>query len=486
MLRVALISSPISLEERYGGFAGAGNTESSYALVCLAAVAEREGIDVRIIDAAAENLSIEQTVTEIREYKPDIAGISSTTAGIVASGKLAECLKELDKGIITIIGGCHVTSLPEETLAEFNSFDIAVIGEGERTFTEILRAINETGTIPTTLPGTALRLNGHFSPNVRRQLIDDLDRLPLPAWRLLRGFPDTFLPSPARINRFPCASVVLTRGCPNRCQFCDRSVFGNKVRSYSPAYAINMFKDLANNFGVREILIEDDTFIISHPWLKEFCELFMSEKIDITWSCLGRADRVTADILKLMRKAGCWHISYGIESGDQRILDAMRKGEDLSRMKEAVRWSREAGLKTKGFFMVGFPGETVESLRSTKELALKLLLDDISVMQLTPFPGTALYKSASEYGVFEKDWRKMNTLSTVFVPHGFTGEDMEKARSEMLREFYFRPSVLIRKFFDVISNPRLFWYMFKGFLVLLKVVKKVDKNHGYVVHSKVS
>jgi len=472
MLRVALISSPISLEERYGGFAGAGNTESSYALVCLAAVGEREGMDIRIIDAAAENLSVEQTIIEIKEYKPDIVGISSTTAGIVASGKLAECLKELDKKIITIIGGCHVTSLPEETLAEFNGFDIAVIGEGELTFTEILKAIDETGAIPTTLPGTALRLNGHFSLNARRPLIKDLDALPLPAWRLLRGFPDSFLPSPARINRFPCASVVLARGCPNRCQFCDRSVFGNKVRSYSATYVINMFKDLANNFGVKEILIEDDTFIISHKWAKEFCERLMAEKIDITWSCLGRADRVTPDILKLMRKAGCWHISYGIESGDQKILDAMNKGEDLSRMEDAVRWSREAGLKTKGFFMVGFPGETVESLRLTKELALKLPLDDISVMQLTPFPGTALYKSAAEYGVFEKDWRKMNTLSTVFVPHGFTGEDMEKARSEMLGAFYFRPSVLIRKFIDVISNPRLFWYMFKGFVVLLKVVKK--------------
>lgn len=472
MLRVALISSPISLEERYGGFSGAGNTESSYALVCLAAVAEREGMDVRIIDAAAENLSVEQTVTEIREYKPDVVGISSTTAGIVASGKLAECLKELDRCIITIIGGCHVTSLPEETLAEFNSFDIAVIGEGELTFTEILRAIDETGAIPTTLPGTALGRNGHFSLNVRRPFINDLDMLPLPAWRLLRGFPDSFRPSPARINRFPCASVVLARGCPNRCQFCDRSVFGNKVRSYSPAYAINLFKDLVANFGVREILIEDDTFIISRKWVKEFCERLMAEEIDITWSCLGRADRVTPDILKLMRTAGCWHISYGIESGDQKILDAMDKGEDLSRMEDAVRWSQEAGLKTKGFFMVGFPGETLESLRLTKELALKLQLNDISVMQLTPFPGTALYKSASEYGAFEKNWRKMNTLSTVFVPHGFTGEDMEKARAEMLGAFYFRPSVLIRKFIDVISNPRLFRYMFKGFRVLLKVLKK--------------
>ncbi len=266
MLRVALITSPLSLTERYGDFSGAGNTQPSYALVCLAAVAKREGMDVRIIDAAAENLSIEQTVTEIREYKPHVAGISSTTAGIVASGKLAACLKDLDKGLVTIIGGCHVTSLPEETLSEFNGFDLAVIGEGELTFAEILRAIDETGSIPRTLPGTAHRLNGSFSLNARRPLIHDLDVLPLPAWGLLRGFPDSFLPSPARMNRFPCASVVLTRGCPNQCQFCDRSVFGNKVRSYSPAYAISIFKDLADHFGVREILIEDDTFIISHKF----------------------------------------------------------------------------------------------------------------------------------------------------------------------------------------------------------------------------
>ncbi len=460
------------MEERYGSFAGAGNTQSSFALVCLAAVARQEGMDVRIIDAAAENLSVEQTVTEIKEYAPDVVGISSTTAGIVASGRLARGIKATDDKIITVIGGCHVTALPEETLSEFDDFDVAVIGEGERTFTELLRCIEEHGSIPITLAGTAGRDNCRVMVNEPRPLIPDLDALPLPAWGLLRGFPAAFLPSPARIKRFPCATVVLARGCPNQCQFCDRSVFGNRVRTYSPGYAVNLFKDLVNNFGVREISIEDDTFIISRKWVKEFCERLIAEKIDITWSCLGRADRVTPETLSLMRRAGCWHISYGIESGDQRILDAMQKGEDLSRMEDAVRWSREAGIKTKGFFMVGFPGETAESLKLTKELALKLPLDDISVMQLTPFPGSALYKRAAEYGTFEADWRKMNTLNTVFVPSGFIREDMESARAEMLRAFYFRPAIVARKLIEVISNPRLFWYMFKGLLVLRKVVKR--------------
>lgn len=471
MLRVALISSPLTLQERYGNFSGAGNTEPTYALACLGAVAEREKMEVRVIDAAAQCLTVEQTAAEIADFTPHIVGISSTTSGIVASAELAKRIKEMDDKAITIIGGCHVTALPEETLSEFSHFDMAVIGEGEETFAEILRAVDETGAVPKSISGTALRVNTGVVVNPRRPFLNNLDELPLPAWGLFRGFPGDFYPSPARMNRFPCASVVLTRGCPNQCQFCDRSVFGNKVRSHSPAYAVNLITDLATHYGVKEILIEDDTFIIARKWVTEFCERLIAAKIDVTWSCLGRADRVSPDLLALMRKAGCWHISYGIESGDQRILDAMQKGEDLSRMEDAVRWTRDAGIKSKGFFMVGFPGETRESLRLTRELALRLPLDDVSVMQLTPFPGTAVYARAAEYGAFEKDWRKMNALNTVFVPHGFSIEDMEKARSEILRSFYFRLPILIRKGLDVLSNPRLFLHMFKGFMTLLKVVR---------------
>ncbi|MFZ4438503.1 MAG: B12-binding domain-containing radical SAM protein [Syntrophales bacterium] len=472
MLRVALISSPLTLEERYGKFSGAANTQPTFALACLAAIAEKEGVDVCIIDAAAECLSVEQTLREITACQPNIVGISSTTAGIVASGELARQIKNVIPKTITIIGGCHVTAIPEETLSEFGAFDLAVIGEGEITFREILKEVQETGGLPTNIAGTAIIKDGRFLINGKRSLIENLDTLPLPSWKRLRGFPENFRPSPARMKRFPCASVVLTRGCPNQCHFCDRSVFGNKVRSYSPAYAVNMIKDLAHNYGIREILIEDDTFVISRKRVKEFCERLIDEKVDITWSCLGRADRVTLEILKLMKRAGCWHISYGIESGDQKILDAMQKGEDLNQIAEAVRWSRQAGLKTKGFFMVGFPGETENSIKLTKELILRLPLDDISIMQLTPFPGTAIYSNAAKYGTFECDWRKMNVLNTVFIPDGFTKQEIETARAEMLKAFYFRPSLILKKVMDIFSNPRLLLYMVKGFFSLLKVVKK--------------
>ena len=319
------------------------------------------------------------------------------------------------------------------------------------------------------LAGTAVREGENVTTNSPRALIQSLDDLPLPAWSLLEGFPFKFRPSPARIKRWPCASIVLTRGCPNQCVFCDRSVFGNRCRAYSPAYAMDLMKDLRYHYGVKEILIEDDTFIVSRQRVQEFCERIISEKIDITWSCLGRADRVNPELLSLMRRAGCWHISYGIESGDPAILKGMKKNLDIDQIKRAVVWSKEAGLYTKGFFMVGFPNESEMSLFATLSLAKSLPLDDISVMQLTPFPGSQLYETAEQHGQFERDWRKMNTIDTVFIPQGFSKKDLEAARAKILREFYMRPGIIIRQLGRVARHPRVSLSVLKGFLSFLRV-----------------
>lgn len=468
--RVALVSSPLSLSERYGNFSAAANTEPSFGLACLAAVAMRQGAQVAIIEASAQNLTIAETLKKIQRFDPDIVGITATTAGIVAAGKLAQRIKEVRPGTFCIIGGCHVTALPEETLNEFQDFDMAVTGEGEHTLEEILQYFQRNNEIPTELDGTLVRMNQGIIKNKPRARIQNLDELPFPAWSLLDGFPEAFRPSPARIRRWPCASVVLTRGCPNQCVFCDRSVFGQICRAYSPAYAIRLIKDLRYNFGVKEILIEDDTFIISHKRVAEFCERIISAKVDISWSCLGRADRVTPQMLKLMKKAGCWHISYGIESGDQNILKAMKKKLNTEQIRQALCWSKEAGIRTKGFFMVGFPNETEQSLKATRQLAKSLPLDDISVMQLTPFPGSDLYKIAEHYGTFDQDWRKMNTLNPVFIPRGFSKKDIEAASSKMIREFYLRPKMILNQLWRVSVNPRLALTILRGLPEFLKIV----------------
>jgi radical SAM superfamily enzyme YgiQ (UPF0313 family) len=477
-IRLALTSSPITIRERYGSFSGAANTEPSFGLVCLAAVAQRSGAEVIIVEASSQNLSVEQTQKKILKFEPDVVGITATTAGIFAAGKLAQGLKEAQPRTINLIGGCHATALPVETLLTFPGFDAAVIGEGEETLKDILNRMDGGDHSFLGLAGTAAREGENVITNRPRGLIQSLDDLPLPAWSLLEGFPGKFRPSPARIKRWPCASIVLTRGCPNQCVFCDRSVFGNRCRAYSPEYAMDLIKDLRYHYGVKEILIEDDTFIVSRQRVQEFCERIISEKVDITWSCLGRADRVNPELLSLMRKAGCWHISYGIESGDPAILKGMKKNLNMEQIKRAVIWSKEAGLYTKGFFMVGFPKESETSLSATLTLAKSLPLDDISVMQLTPFPGSQLYETAEQYGQFERDWRKMNTIDTVFVPHGFSKRDLEAARAKILRQFYLQPSIMVRQVRRVAQNPRITLSMFKGFLSFLRVTGIFSKRAG--------
>lgn len=472
MPRVVLVSAPVSVAERYGAFASAGSTEPSFGLLCLAAAARQAGAGVAVVEASARGLDVPSAFREIMALNPDVVGFTATTSEIVQAAELAARVKEAGARILTLVGGCHVTAIPEETLQAFPAFDMAVIGEGEETLCEIIRELSRGERYPRGVAGTLIRDGAELRRQAPRPLIADLDALPLPAWDLLSGFPGMFRPSPGRIRRWPCASIVLTRGCPNQCVFCDRSVFGNRCRAYSPARAVELVRDLRQCYGVREILIEDDTFIISKARVSEFCERVIAGKLGISWSCLGRADRVDPQLLRLMKRAGCWHISFGIESGDPQILESMHKRLNLDQIRQAVAWSRAAGMRTKGFFIVGFPGETPASLEKTRRLACALPLDDISVMQMTPFPGSELYRLAETYGSFERDWRKMNVLNTVFVPHGFTRADLERARGEMLRAFYLRPGIIVRQGWRILCHPRLL----PGALGGMKALRKVIRN----------
>lgn len=470
-VRLVLVSAPLSVAERYGMFAGAASTEPSFGLLCLAAVARRAGAEVAVVEASAHGMTLEMAARRVLAFQPDVVGFTATTSEIVQAAELALQVKAGSSQVLTLVGGCHATAIPEETLQSFPAFDLAVVGEGEDTLCEILGRVSAGDRCPA-VAGTAFRDGNQVRRAEPRPLIHELDSLPLPAWDLLDGFPRAFRPSPGRIRRWPCASVVFTRGCPNQCVFCDRSVFGNRCRAYSPAYAVEMVGDLRRRFGVRELLIEDDTFVLSKDRVREFCERLIRERLEMSWSCLGRADRVDPELLRLMRRAGCWHIAYGVESGDADILKAMRKRLDIEQIRAAVRWSRRAGLRTKGFFIVGFPGETRESLARTKALACSLDLDDISVMQMTPFPGSELYEMADRYGTFERDWKQMNVLNTVFVPSGFTREQLEAARSELIRAFYFRPGIILRKAGHFLGHPRLWPAAWRSLLTLLKVTER--------------
>ena len=467
MPKIFFATPPISMDERYGSLAGAGSSLPSLGILFLAAVTRQKGYPTELADAAALDLPADELLARVSSAAPDVLGLSATTFSIHHAAVFAGRVKKLFPAIMVIIGGPHVSAAPLETMERFPEFDVAVVGEGEGTIIELLGAL-EGGTPLEVIQGIVLRQGDKLLSTGRRPFISDLDQLPYPAWDLLEGFPDRYPPATFKVKKLPAASLVTSRGCPNRCIFCDRSVFGSNCHAFSTEYVVGMIRHLVEHFGVREFSFEDDTFITFKKRLTAICRELAGLGLDISWTCLGRVNSIDEENLVLMKKAGCWQISFGIESGSQEILTTIHKNVTLEQIRSAVKLCRKVGILSKGFFIVGHPGETEATLRQTLDFALELPLDDISVTMLTPFPGTEIYDRADEFGEFDRDWARMNLLNTVFVPRGLTREQLEQAQREMLRRFYLRPRIIAGYLRRLAENPVMLKGLWAGFKALFR------------------
>lgn len=460
MGKIVLVNPPLTLEERYGTLAKGGTSLPPLGLTILAAVIRKNNIPVSIIDAAMLGLSLEETIDAIIKENPSYVGFTAVTVSINKAAKIAGRLKEINPKITTLIGGPHITALPDETMKIFPMFDVGVIGEGEKTTVKLLESLEQDKNF-TNLSGLVFRNNGNIINTGRAELLNDLDSLPFDAWDLLPNFPDSYKSSVHKLGRLPTTSLITSRGCPYRCRFCDNSMFGTKVRAYSAERLIAMVKYLQKNYGIKDIFFNDDNFVMLKDRLIEFCNAIHREKIDLTWGCYGRIDNITDEtLLIMMKKAGCWRISFGLESGSQDILDFYRKNETLEQMEKVIGWTKRAGIKSKGFFMMGNFMETEETLRKTIDFAKRIKLDDFHATFLTPLPGSEIYELADRYGSFDKNWDKMSMWYPVFIPKGLNRKTLETFRKKAFLEFYVRPSIIlsylknIRSFADVkkISN----------------------------------
>ena len=454
MIKVFFATPPITKEERYGSLADAGSSLPSLGILFLAAITRQKGYPTALTDASALSMTGADLMHCIELEKPDVLGLSAATCSIFHAAEFAAQAKKRFPEITVMIGGPHVSAAPLETMKRFPVFDVACIGEGEETILDLLAALDARTSLAN-IPGIILRQNGELLSTGRRPFLKDLDQLPYPAWDLLKGFPEHYRPAAFKIRKSPAASIVTSRGCPNQCIFCDRSVFGASCHAFSANYVLGMIRHLVEHFGVREISFEDDTFITFKKRLVTICQGMIDLKMNISWTCLGRVNGVDKETLELMRRAGCWQISFGIESGCQEILATIHKNVTLEQIQKAVCLCREIGILSKGFFMVGHPGETSETLSRTLDFALKLPLDDISVTMLTPFPGTEIYERAAEFGEFDSDWSKMNLLNTVFIPHGLTREDLEQYQRKMRQQFYLRPQIILGYLRRLAANPSM-------------------------------
>ena len=437
--KIIFVYPAVKLKGRYREVAS-GIGAPPQGLCYLAAIAREKGYDVRIIDALASGLDEEELSRTILDSVPDYVGFTAPTMLIKSANSTAKSIKNKNSRITTIIGGPHFTVMPEETMERCKAFDLGVIGEGERTISELLTAL-ERGNSLGEVRGIAFRENGGIKLTPPREFIENMDELPMPAWDLLPHLTQYYQQSIVRIDKMPSVSITTSRGCPSKCIFCARNVFGNTCRSYSAERVIKMIGYLKEKYGIKGLSIEDENFLVHRKRLKNLCEKLIERRENLSWSCSGRVDMVTADLLKLMKKAGCWEISFGIESGSQPILDFIKKGITLDQIRNAVELAHDTGIKAGGYFIAGHPCETVSTLRETMHFARTIKLDSFQIAFMCPFPGTELYGIADQYGEFNRDWDQMNIWTPVFIPSGLSKEILIRETKKGYRFFYFRPRI---------------------------------------------
>lgn len=455
-----LVNPPFTLSECFRNFAKVASLQQPLGIAYIAAVLENAGYNVKIIDSPALKLSLKETVETIIKMKPDVVGVTASTPTFNRAIGLAENLKKV-VDVPLVIGGPHSTTLPEETLS-FSCFDVAVIGEGEYTMLELIKCL-EKGVSLNEVNGIAFKERDKIAKTPPRAYIEDLDSLPFPARHLLPPL-KYYHPTPSAYRLLPQATMITSRGCPYHCTFCDRSVFGTKYRARSPKNVVDEVEELVYKYGAKEVRFWDDTFNINRKRVIEICKEMRRRRLDVSWTCLCRANLVDEEMLREMVRAGCWQIEYGIETGNEELLRKIGKGITLQQIKSAVEKTRAAGIKVRGFFMLGLPGETEQTLRQTISFAKSLKLDTAVFHITIPFPGTDLYLTAVANGELRSDLDYQHYLmfgsdEVPYIPKGLTKQVLLKYRSMAYKSFYLRLSYMLEQLASARSLKDLFRYL---------------------------
>jgi radical SAM superfamily enzyme YgiQ (UPF0313 family) len=453
-MNISIIYPNISKLLRYGSKIGAsGGTQQPLGIAYLGAYLKSKGYNVILIDAETQGLSNQQILQRCNAFHTDIYCISATTIVFYKAVELARYLKAQTPSIPIIAGGPHISCSPISSM-EYGCFDVCVFGEGEITLYEIVHAL-ENGRGLSDIDGIVYREGDRVIKNAGRLMIKDLDTLPFPARELLPPL-SNYLPPPINYKMVPCATILTSRGCPYNCTFCDKNTFGSIYRIRTAENIIEEIKHLIHHHNIKEIAFVDDTFNINNERLNKLFALMKSNNINLPWTCMARINTASYEQLKAMKQANCWHISFGIESGSQDIINIIKKGIDLDHARKVIKWCKEIGLQTKGFFMIGHPGETKQSIQETIDFGLSIPLTNIVVTINTPFPGSWNYDNAKTYGSMpDIDWSIYNMWTPVFVPNGLSEAYLKEKHGEFIKRFYFRISTIFnqliqfRRFSDI-------------------------------------
>ncbi len=437
-MKVLLISPPTrSVVKEVVGTAG-----PPLGLAYLAAVARDAGWEPMIIDGLTEDLTPSELEDRIRKFQPDVVGLTATTPAIYDAYEAARIAKRVNPNALVLIGGPHATFTADEVLRECEQIDIVVMGEGEETFKQILDRFEKNKGYEDIL-GIAYRKNNIVKINPPRPLIRDLDNLPIPAYDLLPM--EKYVVEGVRY-----AAIMTSRGCPYNCIFCSSSLqFGKKWRAHSPERVLEELRILREKFRVREIEFLDDTFTLNPKRAIDLSRKIVEEGLDISWSASSRVNTFNRSVGEAMHKAGAHTIYFGIESGSDKTLKFIGKGITRQQAIDAVKAAKEVELNALGSFVIGFPYETEEDIRSTIRFANKVNVDLAQFTIATPYPGTRLWEIAvRENLLLTRNWRRFTTVDVVMRNLYLTPQRLKKLFLQAYLTFYLHPKRVIKDIFQ--------------------------------------
>jgi anaerobic magnesium-protoporphyrin IX monomethyl ester cyclase len=399
-------------------------------LAYLGAYALNRGHEVLAVDARYEGIGNNEVARRIFKNRPDVLGISMKTPDVKVSEELAAVAKKKLSDPKIIVGGAHVTALQKRVLQECPYFDIGVVGEGEETFCEILDAFEQHRDDLSSIDGIVYRHNDGILETRRRDWIADLDELLSPAWELFPKGTDK--------------SLFTSRGCPFRCIFCQR-VMGSHIRRMSPERVVAEMLRNIEKYDCRFFQIEDDVFGANKQWVLRTLDLMMAAGIHkrAKWAANSRVNYSDLEVFTKMKQAGCVGLCFGIESGNQAILNTIRKDFTLKQASRAFQIAKKVGLDSVAFFIIGHPFETEDTIRDTINFACHLNPSGVCFGQMIPYPGTRIYEMARKgeggYRGFHENWE----LYTKYFGKGLELENLSRSalnryQKQAYIEFYVR------------------------------------------------
>jgi anaerobic magnesium-protoporphyrin IX monomethyl ester cyclase len=451
-------------------------------LATIAGEARRAGHAVEILDLSYRRYDPEWLKNYVREGKFTHVGISATTPLVNQMRDMSFLLKELDSNIQVFGGGAHPSSLPVETMKE-SKLDAIVVGEGDITIVELL-----SGRDYADIDGICWRDGDNIILNERRPLLENLDLLAIPAWDL---YPIELYAGKISkiISKYPpITTIEFSRGCVFKCDFCgSKNTMGLGYRKKSPERCADELEYL-DNLGYREALLADDIFTSDNKWAIEVCQAIIKRKLRIRWTCTNgiRVDSANIELFKTMKRAGCYRVHFGFESGNEKVLKAFGKGgkATLSQGIDAVDMARDAGLETWGMFMFGLSQDTPESMKDTIAYAKRVKVDVMKFGITVPFPGTPMFDILRRIGAIKHfnwdDYNVYNDANSIMTHPNLTWEVIkEHYHSAYVQCYYLNPRYIFRRVARAIKSGELLWdfyYFFKFGILLWGRVKPLERE----------